>query len=118
MRHARPNRELSVAAATSLWREEGGKEQRGIKVKAWKKKELSLGHPEEPDCRLKCTFYLSESISQTLSDTPGDTVRAPHHPFSGVITLQIPKFVAGTIFNASAIGRNDPSGNKQKGTKA
>lgn len=85
-------------------------------MKARKKKELSLGHPEEPNCLLECTFYLSESISQTLSErrrhAGGHGESAPS-PISGVITLQIPKFVAGTIFNASAIGRNDPSGNKQ-----
>lgn len=57
-------------------------------------------------------------VRDSQSDALGERRHAGGHgesapsPISGVITLQIHKFVAGTIFNASAIGRNDPSGSK------
>lgn len=51
-----------------------------------------MGRPEEPGCRLRSTRHLSES--QTL---PG---HAPS-PIPGVITPQVPKFVGGTVFQAS-----------------
>lgn len=69
-------------------KEEGGEEQRGIKVEAWKKKELSLGHPEEPNCLQ--LHLLSVRHTPRGADTLADTVKAPRHPFQASLLCRFP----------------------------